>query len=240
MKQSMKLLLLIMSFGVIANAQNAKEGIQNTKQILEGKKMLERDMKELQAMNVKYDLFKAAFDAKDSGKANEIKLSLMNDMIREAKQSEEKAKMARKEVAQSSSEIRSDRREIQQNKDDSKRGRYDHHDDKQDMARDQANKRDDKRDRRDDINDFNLQIARAESQATILKSIKSYNFNFDNVDTSLVNKKLLDDFFTTMKQDIEATKIEIGEDTRESREDGRERRDDRNERNEVDTRKRRY
>ena len=228
MKQSIKLTLLAIGFGLVINAQNAKEGIQNTKQILEGKKMLERDVKELQAMNVKFQLFNKAFESKDSGQANEIKVSLMADMVREAKQSEEKAKMARQEITQSSSEIRTDRREIQEDRDDSNRGRYDYHDDKQDMSRDHTNKRDDKRDRRDDINDFNLQIARAESQATILKSIKSYNFNFENVDTSLVNKKLINDFFTTMKQDIEATKKELGEDSRESREDGRERRDDRN------------
>lgn len=239
-KQSILSLGLVL-FSMSVYAQNAKEAIQNTQQIVEGKKMLERDVKELKQFKAKIGLFNAAFDAKNSEEANTLKKSIITDMIREVEQSGVKAKKARKEIAQSSAEVRSDRRENRRNREDSKHGRYDRRDDQRDMARDRANTRDDMRDRRDDIRDFELQIQRAETQAEILKKLKVYNFSFKDTDfeTSLVNKKLISDFVDSMHQDIEATKRELAEDNRERREDRRERVDDRNERNEKDLKKRR-
>ncbi|MEC3906787.1 hypothetical protein VOI54_07135 [Tamlana sp. 2201CG12-4] len=240
MKRSIKLMLTAIAFSIAVSAQNVKEGVQNTKQILEGKQDLERDIGELQALMTSLDLFKSAYESKDLNKVNTLKKSIENDMVREVRQSGEKAKKARMEIAQSSSEIRSDRREIRNNRDDSKREIYDRHDDKRDMARDQANKSDDKRDRRDDIADFEQQIARAEKQASILKSIKGLNFSSSDAEASLTNKKLLVEFIETMKQDIAATKKELAEDNRELREDSRERRDDRNERHEIEIRRPRF
>ena len=239
MKHPIKFITLAICFSITANAQNIKEAVQNTKQIQEGKRNLERDIKELHNFTTKLDLFDSAFNNKEAGEVNKLKASLVIDMIREVKQSGEKAKKARLEVAQSSSEIRSDRREIRDNKEDSKRGRFDRRDDKRDNARDQANKRDDQRDRRDDIGDLKQQIARAERQTSILKAIKDYHFNFDNQDASIENKNFVLAFAASMKQDIEATKTELAEDMREQREDSRERRDDRNERNEKEVKKRR-
>lgn len=239
MKLTIKLVLIALVLSTSLQAQNAKEAIQNTKQIQEGKKNLERDIKELNAFNEKLKLFSTSFDNKDELSVNELKAEIVSDMVREVKQSEVKAKKARQEIAQSSAEIRSDRREIRQNKEDSKRGRYDRKDDKRDMARDQANKRDDKRDRRDDVRDFEQQIERAKLQATILKKLKAYNFSFSDSETALLNKKLILDFVATLNQDIEATKRELAEDQRERREDSRERRDDRTERNEKEVKKRR-
>lgn len=239
-KQSMLVLVLILT-GITLQAQNAKEAIQNTKQIVEGKKMLERDIKELEKFKAKIVLFNTAFDAKNSEEANTLKKSIVSDMLREVEQSGVKAKQARREIAQSSAEVRSDRRENRDNREDSKRGRFDRRDDKRDAARDRANTRDDMRDRRDDVRDFEMQIQRAETQANILKKLKTFNFSFNESDyeTSLVNKKLISDFIVTMKQDIEATKRELAEDNRERKEDRRERVDDRNERNEKDSKKRR-
>ncbi len=237
MKLSIKIIILVFFSHSFTYAQNAKEAIQNTKQIITGKKMLERDIKELQAFKIKLQLFNDAFEIKDIEKVASLKSSILLDMIREVEQSGEKAKMARREIAQSSAELRSDRRENRRNKEDSKKSRYDRRDDQKDEARDRANTRDDRRDKRDDKRDFQQQIDRAEQQATILKALKTFNFSFDE---SLANKKLITDFLATLQQDIEATKRELAEDKREQREDRRERRDDQNERSELDSRKRRW
>lgn len=242
MKYAIKVLILVLCMHTLAQAQNAKEAIQNTKQIAIGKKMLERDIKELHAFKTKLKLFTTAFEAKDMKKVANLKSSILLDITREVGQSDEKAKMARKEIAQSSAELRSDRRENRRNKKDSKKGRYDKHDDKKDEARDQANTRDDRRDKRDDKRDFQQQIHRAEQQVTILKTLKTFNFSFDasNFDKAVANKKLITDFVVTLEQDIAATKRELSEDKREQREDRRERRDDKNERDERDSQKRRW
>lgn len=245
MKHSIKLLILTICLSITANAQNAKETIQNTKQIQEGKKNLERDINELKDFNLKLQDLKKAVAKKNQSEVDRISKELLADMAREVKQSGIKAKKAQQEIAQSSAEIRSDRRENRDNKDDSKRGRYDRKDDKKDKARDQANLRDDKRDRRDDINDFQQQIDRAKNQATILNTLKEYNYIVEDIerDAYAIKKKEIKtsfkDFVNLLKQDIDATKKELAEDIREQREDSRERQDDRNERNEVDTKRKR-
>lgn len=242
MKHFIKILILVFCTHTIAQAQNAKEAIQNTKQIITGKKMLERDIKELHAFKSKVQLFTISFEAKDTKEVASLTSSILLDMTREVEQSCKKAKMARKEIAQSSAEVRSDRRENRRNREDSERTRYDNHDDQKDEARDRANTRDDRRDKRDDKRDFQQQIHRAEQQTRILKTLKTFNFSFDesNFDKALANKKLIADFLTILQQDIEATKRELAEDKREQREDRRERRDDQNERNEIDSKKRRW
>ena len=239
MKLFTTILVLVVSFNTAINAQNIKEAVQNSKQIIEGKKNLERDSKELAAYKLKINAFNNAFKIRNLSKSNELKASILTDMIREVQQSGVKAKKARLEIAQSSAEIRSDRREIRRDKEDSKKGRFDSKDDKKDLNRDKANMRDDKRDRRDDIRDFEDQIKRAERQATILKSLKGYRFSYstERLGEAEVNKKLLHEFLQTLQADIIATKKELNEDIRESREDSRERRDDRNEKNEPDNKK---
>ncbi|WP_103072182.1 hypothetical protein [Aquimarina sediminis] len=237
--KNLTIILVLASFS--SNAQNAKEAIQNTKQIAEGKRDLERDIKELNALKVKLATFKTAFDEHNTIRVNKQKQDIINDMIREVKQSEVKALKARNEIAQSSAEIRTDRREIRRDKDDSNRGRYDRRDDQKDLARDKANMRDDKRDRRDDVRDFEAQIARAERQALILSKLRGFNFSFspNTVDKSIANKKLMYEFLASLNEDIIATKRELAEDNRERHEDRRERNDDRDERNEHDYYKKR-
>ena len=232
---------LVLMCGVTLQAQNVKEAIQNTKQITEGKKNLERDIKELEAFKVKITALSTAFEAKNPEKSNELKASIVKDMIREVGQSGEKAKKARMEIAQSSSEVRSERREIRRDREDSDRGRYDRRDDERDLARDKANARDDRRDRRDDIRDFQEQIDRAERQAAILEKLKDYQFAYGSseMEKAIAQKALLVEFQNSLQQDVVATQRELGEDVRESREDRRERRDDRNERNEYDSKRKR-
>ena len=239
LKNLISVFVLMVCFSL--QGQNVKEAIQNTRQIAEGKKNLERDIKELEAFKVKIAALNTAFDARNVEKSNELKASILKDMIREVGQSGEKAKKARLEIAQSSSEVRSERREIRRDKEDSERGRYDRRDDERDLARDRANARDDRRDRRDDIRDFQAQVDRAERQADILKTIREYSFSFEEsrLEKAVANKALLQDFQQILQEDIIATKRELGEDVRESREDRRERRDDRNERNEVDRKRKR-
>ena len=137
-----------------------------------GKKNLERDMKELEGFKSKTTSLSTAYEAGDMKKTNELKASIVKDMIREVAQSKEKAEKARREISQSSQEVRSERREIRRDKDDSDHGRYDRNDDERDLARDRANARDDRRDRRDDIRDFQGQIDRAEKQVKILEALK--------------------------------------------------------------------
>ncbi|MCK8520767.1 hypothetical protein M0D21_04285 [Aquimarina sp. D1M17] len=220
------------------SAQNVREALHNSRQLVEGKKNLERDNKELKDFKIKIEAFNKAFDSRNAELANRLKTEMLSDMIREVKQSEVKAKQARIEIAQSSAEIRSDRREIRDNREDSDRGRFDGRDDQRDMARDQINKRDDLRDRRDDIRDFEAQISRAERQAKILKSITQVNFSFDasQLEKALANKTLIKNFEHTLVEDIQATQRELVEDNRERIEDRRERQDDRNERNEYESR----
>lgn len=239
MKLGIKVFAIATLFSLLSHGQNVKEGIQNSKQIIEGKKSLERDSKELNLIQAKVLKLRSAFNDLDNVKVNELKTSILLDFEREVAQSEVKAKKARREISQSSAEIRSDRREIRGNREDSENGRFDRRDDKRDMARDKANKRDDRRDRRDDIRDFEMQLKRAEEQAIILNTLKSFQFDFTD-DNSTVNQsklELIDRFLITLKDDIEATKRELGEDSREMREDRRERRDDRNERNEIDSKR---
>ena len=218
-------------------AQNAKEVIQNTQQIAEGKKNLERDTKELEAFKLKTVALAAAFESKNVVKSNELKASLYQDMLRELAQSKEKAAKARREISQSSQEVRSERREIRRDKEDSDRGRYDRRDDERDLARDRVNAADDRRDRRDDMRDFQAQIDRAERQGKIVGAINAYTFSYEGaaLEQATVNKNLIMEFQNLLQQDIVATQRELNEDIRESREDRRERRDDRNERKEVDS-----
>lgn len=238
--------LMIVAIAVLVStsiqAQNTREAIQNTKQILTGKKMLERDVKELADFSAKVTTFTRFYNARKTAEANRLKASLVKDMVREVRQSEAKAKKARREVNQSTREVISERKEISDNKKDSRRTTYDRRDDKRDMARDRANLRDDKRDRRDDVRDLKQQIVRAERQAKILKGLQSYNFAFGENDLlkARIYKKMITDFEETMKADVAATRIELQEDRREAKEDRRERRDDRNERNEKDANRKRW
>ncbi|WP_299535704.1 hypothetical protein [Ulvibacterium sp.] len=239
MRTKITLSIFVAMFGLLLQGQNAKEAIQNTKQVAEGKKSLQRDMQELEAFKVKTTALNTAFEERNTEKSNELKASIIQDMVREVGQSGEKAKKARMEIAQSSSEVRSERREIRRDREDSDRGRYDRRDDERDLARDKANARDDRRDRRDDIGDFQKQIDRAERQAAILEKLRTYNFGFEALamEKALAHKALVTEFKDILLDDIAATKRELGEDVRESREDRRERRDDRNERNELDSRR---
>ncbi|MFC5048494.1 hypothetical protein ACFSTE_08440 [Aquimarina hainanensis] len=240
MRISGSIVITLMMLGATVQAQNGREAVQNRAQINQGKRDLDRDIRELEAFKVKMEVFNRSFDARD-GKINTLKADLLTDMAREVRQSEEKAKRARREIAQSSQEVRSERREVRDDVKDSNRGRYDHKDDKKDLARDRANTRDDKRDRKDDIRDFENQIKRADRQAVILKTMKTVNFSFDarGIEKSRVNRKLLNEFLETLRADVVATQREINEDKREGREDRRERKDDREERNEYDSPKKR-
>jgi hypothetical protein len=134
MKKVISLGIAMMCMIGVAQGQNVKEAVQNTKQIAEGKKNLERDTRELQALKTKIGLFAVAFDNSDAMGTNKLKQDIVKDMLREVGQSGEKAKKARIEVAQSGAEVRSDRREIRGNKKDSNKGRFDRKDDKKDMA----------------------------------------------------------------------------------------------------------
>lgn len=245
MKNWICTLIVLLTTSLTINAQNAKEAIQNTKQIIDGKRNLERDMAELKDFRAKLGKLKSAVAQEDEEAVNRLKADLVADMTREVSQSGEKAKQARREIAQSSAEVRSERREIRDNREDSKRGRYDRRDDRRDMARDQANKRDDQRDRRDDVRDFSQQIERAEKQAKLLETIKDLDFSLQYrsvegfAERKRTTKGYFNDFIKLMKDDIAATKIELAEDNRERREDRRERADDRQERDEKDDKKRR-
>lgn len=245
MKKTIKLFVIALMVGSLTYAQNTREAINNTKQIIEGKKLLERDEAELKGFRAKLGMLKTAVNKDNQAEVRKLKEDLVTDMMREVEQSGVKAKKARLEIAQSSAEVRSDRREIRDNREDSKRGRYDSRDDQRDMARDQANKRDDKRDRRDDIRDLQQIIDNAEKQAKLLQAIKNYDFTLDTPDKEayIARKKMVkgtfNEFIGTLKADIAATKRELAEDNRERREDRRERIDDREERKEVDSKRRR-
>ncbi len=233
----MKLLITAVTLAFLAplaSAQNVREFAQNTTQIKAGREMLARDIRELGEFDDKIELLKLMYDHKNQDRANVIKETLLLDMMREVRHSEEKAEQARREIAQSSAELRTDNREIRRDRRDSNDRNRDHRDDQKDMARDKANRRDDRRDRRDDIRDFEAQIERAEKQKEILEEMKLVHlkFSYFNRKSATIKKELIWDFRRIMVEDIAATKRELGEDKREQGEDRRERRDDRNERKE--------
>ena len=244
MKKTMRLFVIALMIGSFVNAQNAREAINNTKQIIEGQKMLERDEAELKTFRAKLGQLKSAVNSDDQAEIRRLKADLVTDMAREVEQSGVKAKKARIEIAQSSAEIRTDNREIRRDRNDSNNGRFDRRDDEKDLARDKANRRDDRRDRRDDIRDMQQIINNAEKQVQLLQTIRDYDFTIDTPsrEAFVARKRLVKssfmDFIDTMKADIASTKRELAEDNRERREDRRERRDDRQERNEVDSRRR--
>ena len=227
-------MFLCITITTISSAQNLKEGIQNTSQISEGKKNLKRDSAELMAFKSKIHNFNQHFKNKNSQRANQLKVDIITDMIREVRQSSIKADQARREIAQSSAEIKTDNRELRRDRKDSRRSHKDRKDDKKDMARDRANKRDDKRDRRDDVRDFDAQVHRYERQAHILQTLRAFNFSFNanSITANKANKILLNEFLHTLEADLTATKRELREDKKERREDRRERRDDKQERKE--------
>ncbi|MBO6607940.1 hypothetical protein [Psychroserpens sp.] len=245
MKISIKLFIMTLGLSFIGQAQNVKEGIQNTRQIRESKKNLERDIKELEAFNIELRNMKKAVSKKDQVEVDRITSELIKAMEREVGQSEIKAKKARREISQSSAEVRSDRRENEDNREDSRRTRYDRRDDQRDAARDRANTRDDMRDRRDDIADFKRQIAIAEQQKKLLSTLKVYDYTIEDIERDAYKAKKQDiktkykSFIALLKEDIEMTKRELAEDSRERREDSRERRDDRNEDDEIEVTRRR-
>lgn len=235
--------VMLLMFGYQSFAQNAKELIQNTVQIAEGVKNLNRDTKELAELKEKVIRFNKEFEARNLSGVKRMKVKILEDLRREVQQSEVKAVKARREIAQSSAEIRSDRRELHRDRNDSyQRGRYDARDDRTDLRRDQVDKIDDKRDRRDDRRDFQAQVERAEQQKRIYNGLLNFTFGFgeDLLTKSIAQKALIEKFIHTMEDDLAATKRELAEDARESGEDHLERRDDRRERNEIDTRRRRY
>ena len=77
MKLSIRLTVITFCFAMIGHAQNAKEAVQNTKQIREGKKNLERDTKELEALMVKLNTFNGSFDKRNAEKLNSLKANII-------------------------------------------------------------------------------------------------------------------------------------------------------------------
>jgi hypothetical protein len=224
----MKLILWVISlvFCLSLSAQNAKERIQNTKQISQGKKDLKRDISELK--NMSFRLAKIDSISSSQGISKDSLLTLFSkDFQREIEQSKVKVKWAKREIRQSQAELNSDRRENQRNRNDAKHSKYDRNDDRNDIARDNYNKADDRMDKIDDRIDLKGREELLKNQEMLLVKFNAIPFSQNTEKIALI-KGLL----KTMNKDIEFTKKELVEDVKEAGEDKRERRDDRQERNE--------
>ena len=208
MKNILYIITVLASSTMIA--QNSKEAIQDHNQIKVDKKLLSRDIAELEN-------FKSETSTYKINPAN--KQLLINSMAREIGQTEAKLARANVEILQSTREVGTDRREKRKN-----RRKYEgSNDDLKDMTRDRVNTRDDRRDKRDDKRDSEEVQNRLENQKALLANFKASNAKEVNI---------LEKFILTMTADINETKEELVEDKGEVREDRRERRDDRRERRE--------
>ena len=208
MKKWNHVFLLFMLSGLVLNHQSqAQERILNTKQVIEGTKILERDKKELEDFQSSYGLFQKAFVARDTVEIKTLKLNLITAMIREVEQSEDKIKQAKREVGQSSVEVIKERKDFDR--------------DRKDVRRDQINKV-------DDMRDYETQLNRTIQQKNILETLRNFTFRFegDFLEKSRAQMGLIQRFIQTMEEDITATKRELGEDIREAGEDRRERKED--------------
>ncbi len=233
MSQLISLALLLVVAGVAAGyaqmtGRNALERTGDRVQVSQGKQMLERDQKELEAYRTKLADLDNAFANNDVENLNALSAQLAGDMTREVGQSAEKAEQAKRELKASRSEVRSDRRELAVSRDDANTGVYTD-DDRNDLARDRANKFDDNVDSVRDAKDLQAIVARAEKQQQILQSVKSVKFSFADdaaAQASANAKNQFKEFASLMEQDLVQTQKEIKEDRQEVREDRRETRDD--------------
>ncbi|PIB39174.1 hypothetical protein [Maribacter sp. 4G9] len=204
---------------LFASAQNAKETVQDHRQIKVGNAQLERDTKELETFKADVSEFQSALENGDANLAQKYRKGILSAMEREIQQAEGKVARAKREVVQSSVEKGTNRREKRRNR----RGYEGTPDDRRDMRRDRRNTRDDRRDKRDDVADRAELEVRLENQKALYENAKA--------DESLGNG-ILERFITTMNNDLLETQEELREDKGELREDRRERRDDRRERKE--------
>ncbi|MEM8999181.1 MAG: hypothetical protein AAGB24_02870 [Bacteroidota bacterium] len=78
--------------------QKLKHSMHQTRQIAEGKKILDQDIGEYEAFKAKMAVLDKAFHDRNPLKVNDLKERLVTDMIREVEQSAKKAKMARIEI----------------------------------------------------------------------------------------------------------------------------------------------
>lgn len=223
------LLALVLSshFCIAQVRRNVVEASQNQQALAANKAQLERDLAELESFKTKLSQFEKAFTNKNTKQIAALKTSLLSDMQREIKQSENKIDQDKREVVQSQSETVSSAKEV-------KRSKYDRATpdgdigDVRDLRDDRRDRRGDQRDAQDDKNDLQRQIAQTNRQKEIYALLKAFTFSFEPSlqQKSLANLKLLQEFATTMEKDIAATQTEIAEDKIESREDARERRED--------------
>jgi len=241
MSQSIFLVMFLVFGGVATGyaqmtGRNAVERTGNRVQIAQGKQMLERDQKELEAYKKQMADLENAFANKDVEKLNTLSSQLAGDMAREVGQSAEKAEQAKRELRADRSEVRSDRRELAGSRDDANTGFYTD-DDRNDLAQDRVNKFDDNVDSVRDAKDLQAIVARAGRQQQILQSVKAAKFSFESeaaAEASAEAKSQYKEFAALMEQDFAQTKKEITEDRLEASEDRRETRDDVRESDEPD------
>lgn len=219
-----------LQIGEAQSVRNSAEAIDNQKSITLGKEQLETDIAQLAAFKTKVDAFEQAFINKNQAKVKALKKDLLTDMRREIEQSERKIAQDQKELTKSKAEVNSSNREVRRSRRDAVTADGDIGDGR-DLRDDRRDKRDDQRDAKDDKADLERQIARTAQQKKILTTLEAYTFTFEASaqERAMANKRLLNDFVTTMEADIAATKAELAEDQAEKREDSRERREDRRE-----------
>jgi len=233
MKNFLGFLLTFLLLAHCSHAQvrrNAMEAKQNKQAQVANQAQLDRDQSELKAFEAKLVQLDMALKKQDGVQIASLKKSLLADMQREIQQSEKKIAQDRREVSQSQSERASSARETN-------RSRYDRATPDRDLgdARDvRDDRRDQRGDRRDvvgDKNDLQRQVARTNRQKEIYAKLQVFTFSSEPAlqEKVRVHKAMLQEFLSTMENDIVATKAEIQEDKREAIEDSRERREDRRE-----------
>ena len=72
MKKTIKLFVIALMVGSLTYAQNTREAINNTKQIIEGKKLLERDEAELKGFRAKLGMLKTAVNKDNQAESHDI------------------------------------------------------------------------------------------------------------------------------------------------------------------------
>jgi hypothetical protein len=219
--------------------QNAKEAVQNEREIRVDKAQLAGDVADVRALERELALLDRAQAAGKSREEDRIRQRIHVLLRKETAEARRDLAQDKREVAKSAQELRAERREVGRDTRELRQDRAtgsaaDVRDSKKDLRKDVRDLRDDRRDLRDDARDAAASASRLDRQKAILRELREIQPGVKQrkLDAMSRERALFDEFLRISKEDALATGRELIEDRGERREDRRERRDDRQERRE--------
>ena len=220
-------IIILPSTGISQSRNEIRAGRQ---EIRHNRRIIKRDVKEVEAFQDYLLEMKQCFDAQDQRAWDALTDDMLFAMHREIRQGEEAMEWHRRELQDSEAEVAEEQRELRHDRRDKQWTNDDRRDDRRDMRRDRRNLRDDRRDRRDDRRDLKNQQERTTEEAKIAQLFDKQRRTLPSNEAAYQQiANTAEDFLMMMKADAEANQHEQREDMKERREDRRERRDDRRE-----------